>query len=161
MIKFYAGLLSCTPLFCSQGLARMTWERELGAIRVPRCHCNCLSVLFCPWLDGGLPPQCQQVVWCHWGEIEPFSATLAEDDLAECGQSGKNPLKYSAMPRNWTREQWDTFILYLSLSYHDPDHREDSEIHSFSHWVIMTRATEGTASEIHSFAHWAIMTTSL
>jgi len=22
-------------------------------------------------------------VWCHWGDIEPFSATLAQDGLAE------------------------------------------------------------------------------
>jgi len=36
--------------------------------------------------------------------------------------------------------------------------RTDSEIHSFSHWAIMTRATERTDSEIHSFSHWAIMT---
>ena len=38
-----------------------------------------------------------------WGEIELFSATLAQDGLAECDQPGKNPLKYSAMAGNWTR----------------------------------------------------------
>ena len=38
--------------------------------------------------------------------------------------------------------------------------RTDSEIHSFSHWAIKTRATERTDSEIHPFAHWAIMTRS-
>jgi len=36
--------------------------------------------------------------------------------------------------------------------------KTDSEIHSFSHWAIMTRAMEKTDSEIHSFSHWAIMT---
>jgi len=35
------------------------------------------SAIVCPWLNFGLPPWCSQVVWCHWGEIEPFSATLA------------------------------------------------------------------------------------
>jgi len=39
--------------------------------------------------------------------------------------------------------------------------RADSEIHSFSHWAIMTRATERADSEIHSFSHWAIATDSL
>jgi len=34
------------------------------------------------------------------GVIEPFSATLAQDGLAECDQPGKNPLKYSAMAGN-------------------------------------------------------------
>jgi len=33
--------------------------------------------IICPWLDFGLPPRAPQVVWCHWGEIEPFYATLA------------------------------------------------------------------------------------
>ena len=98
---------------------------------------HCLSV--CPWLDFGLPPRTgcvvslsvhgwtsafflAQVVWCHWGKIEPFSATLAQDGLAECDQPGKNPLKYSAMARNWTRAM----------------ERTDSEIRSFSHWTTMT-----------------------
>jgi len=36
--------------------------------------------------------------------------------------------------------------------------RTDSEIHSFSHWVIMAWATERTDSEIHSFSHRVIMT---
>ena len=55
----------------------------------------------------------------HWGEIEPFSATLAQDGLAECNQPGKNPLKYSAVAGNWTRAKG----------------RTDSEL---SHWPIMT-----------------------
>jgi len=36
-------------------------------------------------------------------EIEPFSAALAQDGLAEHDQSGKNPLKYSAVAGNRTR----------------------------------------------------------
>jgi len=72
-----------------------------------------------PWLDFGLPPHCPQVVWCHWGEIEPFSATLAQDGLAECDQPEKNPLKYSEVAGNWTRATG----------------RTDSEL---SHWAIMT-----------------------
>jgi len=36
--------------------------------------------------------------------------------------------------------------------------RTDSEIHSFCHWAIMTRAMEGTDSEIPSFSYWAIIT---
>jgi len=53
--------------------------------------------------------------------------------------------------------KWTSFV--LPLSYHDPGmERTDSEIHSFSHWAIMTRATGRTDSEIHSFSHWAIMT---
>ena len=36
--------------------------------------------------------------------------------------------------------------------------RRDSEIHSFSHWAIMTRAMERTDSEIHPFSLWTIMT---
>jgi len=43
------------------------------------------------------------VVWFYWGEIEPFSAALAQDGLAECDQPGKNPLKYSTSARKWTR----------------------------------------------------------
>ena len=77
------------------------------------------SAIIYPWLDFGLPPHCPQVVWCHWGEIEPFSATLAQDGLAECDQPGKNPLKYSAVAGNWTRATG----------------RTDSELF---HWAIVT-----------------------
>jgi len=48
----------------------------------------------------GPSPHCSQVVWCHCGEIEPFSATLAQDELAECDQPGKNPSEYSAVVGN-------------------------------------------------------------
>jgi len=69
-----------------------------------------LRVVFCPWLDFGLPPRCPQVVWCHWEKIEPFSAMLVQDRLAECDQPKKIP---------WT---WATG-------------RTDSEL---SHWAIIT-----------------------
>jgi len=70
----------------------------------------CLSV--CPWLDFGLPPHCPQVIWCPWGEMEPFSATLAQDGLVECDQSGKNSLKLN--PAHREDRQWA-----IPLSYHD------------------------------------------
>jgi len=77
------------------------------------------SAIVCPLLNFGLPPCCPQVVWCHWGEIEPLSVTLAQDALAECDQPGKNPLKYSAVAGNWTRATG----------------RTDGEL---THWAIMT-----------------------
>jgi len=49
------------------------------------------SAIVCLLSDFGLPPRCPQVVWCYWGEIGPFSATLAQDGLAECDQPGKIP----------------------------------------------------------------------
>jgi len=33
-------------------------------------------------------------------EIDQFFATLAQDELPECGQPGKNPLKYSTTVGN-------------------------------------------------------------
>jgi len=51
--------------------------------------------------------------FAHWGEIELFSATLAQNGLADCDQPRKNPLKYSATSGNWTRAK----------------ERTDSEIH--------------------------------
>ena len=81
-----------------------------------------LSAIICPWLNFGLPPRCPQVVWCLWGEIEPFSATLAQGELAECDRPGKNPLKYSAVAGNWTRVTGRTDSeLAIPLSYHDWD----------------------------------------
>ena len=50
-----------------------------------------LSAIIYLWLNIGIPPRCPQVVWCHWGEIAPFSAMLAQDGLAECDQPGKIP----------------------------------------------------------------------
>jgi len=84
-------------------------------------HLVFTSVIFYRWLDFGLSPRCPQVVWCHWGEIELFLATLAQDGLAECDQPMKNPWKYLNMAGNWTRAMG----------------RTESEIHSLSHWSIM------------------------
>ena len=78
-----------------------------------------LSAIIYPWLNLGLPSHCPKVVWCQWEEIEPFSATLAQDGLAEYDQPGKNPLKYSAVAGNWTRATGST----------------DREL---AHWAIMT-----------------------
>ena len=83
----------------------------------------CTSVIVSLWMDFGLPPRCPQVVRCYWGESEPFSATLAQNGLAECDQPGKNPLKCCVMARNWTRAT--RRYIRLSLSYHDPAHGED------------------------------------
>ena len=71
--------------------------------------------IVCPWLDFHFPPRCPQVVWHHWGEIEPFSATLALDRMAECDQPGKNLLKYSGVEPS--PRQWDSLI--LPVSYRD------------------------------------------
>jgi len=106
-----SGLDTCFST--SYGLA---WSATSGSVLMPH---PILSAIVCPWLNFGLPPRCPQIVWCHWGEIEPFSATLAQDGLAEWDQPGKNPLKYSAVARYWTRATG----------------RTDSEL---SHWVIMT-----------------------
>jgi len=51
-------------------------------------------------------------------------------------------IKCSAMIGSWT----------------EATEKADSELHSFSYWVIMTWAMERTNSEVHSFSHWAIMT---
>ena len=59
---------------------------------------HCLFTVARP--SFGLPPHCPPVLWCHWGEIEPFSATVAQNGLAECDQPGKDPLKYSATAGN-------------------------------------------------------------
>jgi len=50
--------------------------------------------------------------------------------------------------------QWDSFISHIAIKIRATG-RPDSEIHSFSHWAIMTRATR-TDSDIHSF--WVIVT---
>jgi len=58
------------------------------------------SAIVCPWLDFGIPPRCPICVALLGGGIEPFSATLAEDGLAECDQPGKDPLKHFTMTGN-------------------------------------------------------------
>ena len=46
----------------------------------------------------------KQVIWCYWGEIELFLATLDQERLTEFDQSGKNPSKYfAAAVGNWAR----------------------------------------------------------
>jgi len=47
--------------------------------------------IVCPWLDFGLPPRCPLVVWCHGGEIGPFSATWLG---IEPGQRGGQTVSY-------------------------------------------------------------------
>ena len=79
--------------------------------------------------DFLLAPACPIEKVTHWGEIEPFSATLDQDGLAECDQPGKIPLKYSAMAGNWTRATG----------------RTDSEL---SHWAIMT---------VHCRLGWSVL----
>jgi len=93
------------------------WPRNFGWISWHQFFF--LSTIACPWLDFGFPPRCPQVVWCHLGEIDTFSTTLAQDGLAECDQPGKNSSKYSAVAGNRTRATG----------------RTDSER---SHWAIMT-----------------------
>ena len=136
MVTRHEGLCrNCPPvifwLSVSQGASLGDFSLALS------CPINTVTLwgfshhLFMIWLDFSLPSRCPQVVWLRWGEIEPFSATLAQDGLAEC-----DPLKYSAVAGNWT---WATG-------------RADSELF---HWAIMTRATGTTDSELF---HWAIMT---
>jgi len=101
----------------SLAVRQMSRLQQRGLITTWRSKSK--SVIFCPLLNFGLPPRCPQVVWCHWEEMEPFSAMLAQDGLAECDQPGKNLLKYSAVAGNWTRVTG----------------RLDSELF---HWAIMT-----------------------
>ena len=63
--------------------------------------CGCTpSAIICPWVDFSFLSRCPQVVWCHRGKIELFSAALAQDRMAKCDHTGKNPLKTSAMAGN-------------------------------------------------------------
>jgi len=139
--------------------------------------CGYVAILFCEseaWNFVGIcyfshclfmiefPPRCPQVVWCHRGEIELFSTALAQGRLIGRMWSAKEKSlqmlchNRELNPDQGENRRWDTFI--PPLSYHDPDHREDRQgDHSFSHWDIMTRATERTDSEIHSFSHWAVI----
>ena len=58
----------------------------------------------------GLPPRCPQVVWCHGGEIEPFSVTLAQDGLTKCDQPEIK--SFEILRRGWEL---------------NPGHREDRQ----------------------------------
>jgi len=96
--------------------------------------------IVCPRLNFNLLPRCPQVVWCHWGEMEPFPATLAQDGLAEWGQPGNNPSKYSVDGGNWTHTTG----------------RTDSGLHLFSHWAIMTHSMY-----FHLLAYYSISMSAL
>jgi len=97
-----------------------------------------------------LSPRCPQVVWCHRGEIAPFSVTLAQDGLAKVISQGKILSHgWELNPGHREDRQWDTSILPLSyhdpgcgedrrwvsfilpLSYHDPGHEEDKQWDTF------------------------------
>ena len=63
----------------------------------------CGDFFFCCLSVVGLRPSSLLSAGCVVslrGDIEPFSATLAQDGLAECDQPRKNPLKYSAVAGN-------------------------------------------------------------
>jgi len=117
---------------------RKGWVMESGVV-LPRLTHNRAIISVSPWLEFILPPRYPQVVWCHWVKIWPFSATLAQNGFAECDQPRKIP--WSTPPR-------------LGI---EPEPRAGCEIHSFSHWAIMTRATGRTDSEMHSFSHWILL----
>jgi len=72
--------------------------------------------VFQPLSVHSLPPHCPQAVWCHWGKIEPFPATRAPDELAECWSAREKSLEI--LGRGWEL---------------NPSQGADSEIHSFSH----------------------------
>ena len=61
-----------------------------------------ISAIVYPWLHFGLLPRCPQVVWYHWREVEPFSATLAQDGFTECDRPEKNLLNYCVIAKSWT-----------------------------------------------------------
>ena len=106
-------------------------------------------------------------------EIEPFSATLAQNGSAECDQPGISLLKYFVMAENWTRAtgRTDSELSHSAIMTWATG-RTDSEL---SHWAIMTRATGRADSELSQWAimtratgrtdgelsHWAIMTDSI
>jgi len=86
-----------TPLFfsCLHDRATVRSGAEIGllSLRISVSQGASLG-------DFLLAPACPIEKVTHRGEIEPFSATLAQDGLAECDQPGKNPLKYSAVAGN-------------------------------------------------------------
>jgi len=91
--------------FFTHGLPEYTWK--MTSLAVP--------------FDGWIPSsQYPKIAWCHWGEIEPFFFSPAQDRLAE---SGKNPLKYRVTAGNWTGPMEKTDLekhsFILQLSYRD------------------------------------------
>ena len=65
--------------------------------------------------------RCPQVMGCYWREVEPFSATLAPDELAECDQPEKIPQNtppwMGLNPGHGEDREGDSFI--FPLRYHD------------------------------------------
>ena len=74
-----------------------------------------------------------------------------------CGAIQERSIHFCCAGSGWVGRVWSARVKSLEVLYRGWVWI-DSEIHSFSHWVIMTRDTEKTDSEIHSFSHWAIMT---
>ena len=107
-----------------QSLILQFWSCNFEAVHTKLCIKLLPFWITISHLSFGPPPRCPQVVWCHWREIEPFSATLAQDGLVEYDQPGKNLLKCSAVVGNWTRATG----------------RTDSEL---SHWAIKTDCLKG------------------
>ena len=64
------------------------------------------NIFFNPCLSMiGLAPGCSQVVWCHWGNIESFSAMLAQ------AQGWQNVISQGKIPRNfWLGQEWNGSI---------------------------------------------------
>ena len=135
------------------------------------------------WSSGGGVNWRQKKLYCFIFLVSfqwvggNFAAPISSSVCVISQEKSLETLRYGweLKPGHGEDRQWDTFI--LPLSYHNPGHREDtvrhihsptelwwhtertdSEIHSFSHWAIMTWAMEWTDSEIPSFSHWAIMT---
>jgi len=91
------------------------------ALHWKRTRVVLFSAIVCPWLNVGLSHLCPQVMWCHWGEIEPFSATPAQDGYAVWSVREKplETLCHCQELNHGHREnrQWDTFILPHELSW--------------------------------------------
>jgi len=63
------------------------------------------------------------------GRLSHFSATLAQDGLAECDQPGKIPLKYSATAWNRTRMSGRTIVISINspTELSSPGHGENKQ----------------------------------
>jgi len=92
------------------------------------------------WLDVGHPFRCPQVAR---GSIRERVGHF---------------LQNSRVGKIWSAREESLEILRHCRELNPGHGGTDSEVHSFSHWAIMTRATGRTDSEIHSFSHWGSMT---